>query len=76
MRVQGVADSDVSKPARGRSRFTLVPFAKEKIHPEQVMGTCPCLFVFAPTMYYKDDSCWCADLSQHHRKTSSAYDAS
>ncbi|GKA61502.1 hypothetical protein Tco_0760909 [Tanacetum coccineum] len=32
--------------------------------------------VISPTKYYKDDSCWSADLSQTPQKTSSAYDAS
>ncbi|GJS41727.1 hypothetical protein Tco_0566770 [Tanacetum coccineum] len=33
-------------------------------------------YSISPTKYYKDDSCWSADLSQTPQKTSSAYEAS
>ncbi|GJX55461.1 reverse transcriptase domain-containing protein [Tanacetum coccineum] len=33
-------------------------------------------YSISPTSYYKDDSCWSADLSQTPQKTSSAYEAS
>ncbi|GKB96225.1 hypothetical protein Tco_0982362 [Tanacetum coccineum] len=31
-------------------------------------------YSISPTKYYKDDSCWSADLSQTPQKTSSAYE--
>nr|GEV49792.1 hypothetical protein [Tanacetum cinerariifolium] len=67
MCVQGFADFDVLKPARGRSRFTLesLPSFCSTVSKKPEKGK-DLLFKWWFNKwlmrYYKDDSCWSADL--------------